>query len=181
MKLPVRLAALTLCALALPALAGPAAAQAEDPASDEAPARPSKASIAVMPFTYSREVLDVDDDHVRVAVREFETSAFTNKFITALVNTRKFDVVERSRIDELMDEMEMSESGLMDTARAVRAGQVVGADYILMGEITVFAITVEWSRIPNTTRHSRKVTAQIVVDMRIVDTRTSRIVAAERG
>jgi hypothetical protein len=97
------------------------------------------------------------------------------------VQTRKFDVVERQRVDKLLDEMQMSESGIMDPARAVEAGRVVGADYVLTGEISVFNVTTEWNEIPNTSRLSRKLTALIIVDMRIVDTRTSRVVSADKG
>lgn len=174
------LAAATLVAL----LAGPAKAQdAETPPAPEAPAPagPKKASLAVMPFTFSAETLEQKGDEVRLAIRQFETSALTNKFITALVTTRKFDVVERQRVDTIISEMQMSESGLMDPARAARAGKMIGADYFLMGELSVFTVNVTWRRIPNTTKLSRTITAQIIVDMRIVDTRTSRIVSADKG
>jgi curli biogenesis system outer membrane secretion channel CsgG len=175
------LAAATLVAL----LAAPAQAQDAEtpPAAPEAPAPagPKKASLAVMPFTFSAETLEQKGDEVRLAIRQFETSALTNKFITALVTTRKFDVVERQRVDTIISEMQMSESGLMDPARAARAGKMIGADYFLMGELSVFTVNVTWRRIPNTTKLSRTITAQIIVDMRIVDTRTSRIVSADKG
>lgn len=177
-------AAALIAAMTAPAWAqgGPEAEGQQDGAGQpQAPAGPKKASLAVMPFTFSAEVLEQKGDEVRLAVRQFETSALTNKFITALVNTRKFDVVERQRVDDLIGEMQMAESGLMDAARAARAGQMIGADYFLMGELSVFTINVTWRRIPNTTKFSRLITAQIIVDMRIVDTRTSRIVAADKG
>jgi curli biogenesis system outer membrane secretion channel CsgG len=179
------LAAATLIALTV------APAQAQDPAQDNgqqqpapeapAPAGPKKASLAVMPFTFSAAVLEQKGDEVRVAMRTFETTALTNKFVTALVTTRKFDVVERSRVDTIISELQMSETGLMDPARAARAGKMIGADYFLMGELSVFTVSVNWRRIPNTTKLSRTVTANIIVDMRIVDTRTSRIVSADKG
>jgi curli biogenesis system outer membrane secretion channel CsgG len=171
---------LMLMALAGPALAQEAGAPANPPPPQQ-PAAPSKASLAIMPFTFNVEVLQQQGDDIRLAIRTFETSAFTNKFITALVNTRKFDIVERSRVDELVNEMQMSESGLMDARRAARAGQMIGADYFLMGEISVFTINVLWRPIPSTTRFTRTITSQIIVDMRIVDTRTSRVVAADKG
>jgi curli biogenesis system outer membrane secretion channel CsgG len=145
------------------------------------PSGPQKASLAVMPFSFSTETLHQDGDDVKLLRQQFETSALTNKFITALVNTHKFDIIERQRVDELIGEMQMSESGLMDPSRAAKAGKMIGADFFLMGEISVFAVNVEWRRIPNTSKWSRLITAQIIVDMRIVDTRTSRIVAADRG
>ncbi|MCW8138650.1 MAG: hypothetical protein KIT58_07080 [Planctomycetota bacterium] len=172
----------TLVAAAL-AAALTAPAWAQSPEAPEAPAAPAtkKASLAVMPFTFSTETLRQQGDEVRMALRQFETSTLTNKFITALVNTRKFDVVERQRVQTLLDEFQMDQGGLMDPARAARAGKMIGADYFLMGEISVFTVNVVWRPIPNTSKHSRTITAQIIVDMRIVDTRTSRIVAADKG
>lgn len=184
-----------LLALTAPALAqdveepqdqpSPAAspeAQPSPAASPEAPQPNAKASLAVLPFTFASETLrKYRDGVVRLAIDQFETSAFTNKFVTALVQTRKFDIVERQRVDKLLDEMQMGESGLQDPARVVQAGKMIGADYVLTGEISVFNIQVEWNEIPNTGRLSRKVTSLIIVDMRIVDTRTSRVVSADKG
>src|SRR5690606_1142132 len=114
--------------LALLALAPAAWAQEQ-----EGP--PRKASLAVMPFTFSAEVLRRLDGETRLTVEQFETSAFTNKFVTALVKTRKFDVVERQKMDRLLDEMELGDAGISDPKTAVKAGKVLGADFFLMGEI----------------------------------------------
>ena len=173
------LTAATLVAL----LAAPTWAQDPPPAPqpEQPAAGTKKASLAVMPFTFTAEVLEQKGDEIRLAVKQFETSALTNKFITALVNTRKFDIIERQRVDDLISEMQMSESGLMNPARAAKAGQMIGADYFLMGELSVFTVNVNWRPIPNTSKFNRTVTAQIIVDMRIVDTRTSKIVAADKG
>jgi TolB-like protein len=152
-----------LC-LGLAALAAPASAQQQS----------NKVTVAVAPFTF----------HTNVAAppgTALETSQLTNKFVTALVNTHKFDVVERERVDQLIGEMQMSESGLMDPARAAQAGHTLGADYFLMGEISVFTLTTTVRQVPNTSRWNRQEDLRLILDMRIVDTRTSRIVAAEKG
>jgi curli biogenesis system outer membrane secretion channel CsgG len=176
-KLLTRVAFVALLAVT-PAWAQGTGSEAAPPAPQTGP---TKASLAVMPFTFSAAVLEQKGDDVQVVLKQFETSALTNKFITALVNTRKFDVVERSRIDTILAEHQMTQSGLMDTARAVQAGKMIGADFMLMGEVTVFAITVTWRPIPNTSKWSREVTSQIIVDMRIVETKTSKIVSADKG
>lgn len=153
----------------------PAPAPAPDP-------KPQKASIAVTPFTFSAVVRERDHDgDWGWVLKNFETTAFTNKFVTALVQTRKFDVVERSRVDEALKEVQMTQGGLMDPARAIKAGRMIGADYLLMGEISVFEVTSHWLQVPNTSRWSCTVTGRIIVDMRIVDSRTSRVVSADAG
>lgn len=144
--------------------------------------KPQKASIAVTPFTFSALVRERDHEgDWGWVLKNFETTAFTNKFVTALVQTRKFDVVERSRVDEALKEVQMTQGGLMDPARAVKAGRMIGADYLLMGEISVFEVTSTWLQVPNTSRWSCTVTGRIIVDMRIVDSRTSRVVSADAG
>jgi len=133
-----------------------------------------KATIAVAPFTFHRDVRAQPG-------AELETGTLTNKFVTALVQTRKFDVVERSRVDELMDEMALGDSGVVDPTRAVEAGRVLGADYFLMGEVSVFTLTTRVQHVKIADRWQRQEELTLIVDMRIVDTRTSRIVAAEQG
>lgn len=179
-----------LAALVLPALAAaPLRAQDEPPpptsppaaAPEEAPAPPTKASLAVMPFNYTAELLEREDGVLRLAVRTLTTSAFTNKFVTALVKTRKFDVVERQRVDDILNEVQLSQSGMTSKQRAIKAGQMIGADYFLTGEISVFSITTTWAEIPFTKKSQRTIEARIIVDMRIVDTRSSKVVAADKG
>lgn len=164
-------------------LSVPAFAQDGDKPQPEAPdPKPSKASLAVLPFTFATAVLERDrDGDWGWAIKNFETTAFTNKFVTALVNTRKFDIVERQRIDDLLKEMQLTTTGITDPKRAVKAGQAIGADYVLMGEISVFEILATWMQVPGTTRWSVTLTGRIIVDMRIVDSRTSRVVAADKG
>lgn len=158
----------------------PPPAQPEQPPAE--PAKPTKASLAVVPFTFAAIVRERDrDGDWGWVLKNFETTAFTNKFITALVQTRKFDIVERSRVDEALKEVQMTQGGLMDPARAVKAGKMIGADYLLMGEISVFEVTSHWLQVPNTSRWSVTVTGRIIVDMRIVDSRTSRVVSADKG
>ena len=64
---------------------------------------PAKASIAVLKFNI---------EGVRYGIpQEFETAILRDKLITSLVKTRKFNVVERARLDKVIKEQEFSESG----------------------------------------------------------------------
>jgi curli biogenesis system outer membrane secretion channel CsgG len=147
-----------------------------------APPAPKKATLAVLPFTFTKAVHDRRHGETDLVLKEFQTSLLTAKFITALVATRKFDVVERARVDELIDEIRRGDAGLQDPARAIKAGKQLGADYFLMGDISVFSVTATpLKRIPTTSRFTRDVITQVIVDMRIVDARTSKVVAAEKG
>lgn len=59
--------------------------------------------------------------------------------ITAeLLNARKFELVERSQIYRVMDELKLGMSGLVDEKHAKSAGRMLGADAVIIGEITSF-------------------------------------------
>ena len=76
----------------------------------------------------------------------------------------------------------MGDTGLMDPSRAVKAGKLVGADYFLTGQISFFVASETIKANPYVEgRYMHDCALQIRVDMRIVDTRTSKIVAAEVG
>ena len=136
-----------------------------------------------MKFSYNEVVTKTEDGVTNKYMHEFETSASTNKFVTAIVNTRKFDVrSDRDKLDKIMQEQQFGESGMTDPARAVKAGKLIGADYFLSGQISFFSVSQKTIENPYAKgNYSHTVTAEIVCDMRIVDTRTGKIVSADKG
>jgi curli biogenesis system outer membrane secretion channel CsgG len=55
-----------------------------------------------------------------------------------LVNGGKFDVIDRSHIDKTLDEHKLGVSGEVDPASAITAGRLVGAHYLVVGNIVQF-------------------------------------------
>lgn len=55
--------------------------------------------------------------------------------VTDLSQTDRLTVLERSRVQLLLDEMELSESGLVDPALAVRSGRLLGAARVVQGSM----------------------------------------------
>lgn len=108
-----------------------------------------------------------------------ETSALTDKFITAIVKTNKINVVERDRMDSMMNEFKLTESGITDSKQSEKAGKVLGADYLLHGTISLFTASVKYDPIPYTERFNKIAEAQMAVDIRLVETETGKIVVAE--
>lgn len=160
----------------------PAPKKDEDAKPAEKPTAPQKASVAVMKFSYVESVLKTEDGCTKRYLHEFDTSILTNKFVTALVATRKFDVVDRDKLDKVIQEQQYGDSGAMDPARCVKAGKIIGADYFITGAISYFVVGQKSIENPYARGNwTHEVTAEIVVDMRIVDTRTSKIVSADKG
>ncbi|MEO8604706.1 MAG: CsgG/HfaB family protein [bacterium] len=90
-----------------------------------------KATIAVLPFDISSGAAAADD----------ETMLFTDALVRALVNARKFVVVDRARLQRLRKEQRFTASGLVEPSSRVRAGALLGAQYLVLG--TVRDLTVE--------------------------------------
>jgi curli biogenesis system outer membrane secretion channel CsgG len=94
-------------------------------------------------------------DKPRIAVLEFENkansgwhwwsdrgaAAMQDVFVTELVKSGKFRVIDRERLDALMREKNLSLSGDVDPSTAVRAGQLLGVEYFLVGSVTEYGAT----------------------------------------
>lgn len=59
--------------------------------------------------------------------------------ITDLANDEAFDVVERSRLEELIGELELQQTRRIDKSTAVKVGKLMGARYLVKGNIMMFA------------------------------------------
>ncbi|RIK71469.1 hypothetical protein DCC62_21790 [candidate division KSB1 bacterium] len=59
--------------------------------------------------------------------KSFQSGAFTNIF----------RVVERSQIQQVMNELQLSQTGVVDEASAAQVGRVLGVDAIVMGNVNV--------------------------------------------
>jgi TolB-like protein len=53
--------------------------------------------------------------------------------ITAFSEVEAFKIVERSKLSELLEEMALGQSGAIDEASAQKVGNLVGAQYIVLG------------------------------------------------
>jgi TolB-like protein len=109
------------------------------------------------------------DDVPRVAVLDFSSfmmgeggaSVNLGKAIAAMLVTEfaerpGLQVVERQRINALLDEQDLAASGRLDQDDAVEIGRLLGAQYILLGQVT-------------------SILDELRMDIRAVDVETSEI------
>jgi curli biogenesis system outer membrane secretion channel CsgG len=142
----------------------PAPAQSE-------PAPVEKCSIAILDFT-------IHTSNVPAFHRQFDTNLLTDKLISALAQTRKFRIVERERVDNLLKEFKLSDQGFTSKQSAVDAGHMLGADYLAFGSISDMSVGARTEDIPYTREQSTTVSGRLSSDTRVVDSRTGEIVAA---
>ncbi|MFN2426506.1 MAG: CsgG/HfaB family protein, partial [Candidatus Binatia bacterium] len=129
-------------------------------------ARANKATIAVLPF------------EVGAAQSPIETSVLIDAFNRVLVNSRKFTVVDRARVDRTRREQKFGRSGLVSAASAASVGRLLGAQFLVMG--TLLDYTIEPPReMAYGSGWMRPV--RISVNVQVVDASSGQIVAARRA
>lgn len=67
--------------------------------------------------------------------------ALADLVTTNIVNTGKFDVLERQHIDHTLNEHHFDASGEVDPATAISAGRLVGAHFLIQGNVLQFEQT----------------------------------------
>jgi len=81
-------------------------------------------------------------------------------FITALVKTGRFDVVERAMLKKILEEQKMGLTGIIDEKTATKLGKILGVKVIISGSVMKLQNIME-------------------VNARIIDVETASIIAAE--
>ena len=145
-----RVAAIAVAALAA-SLAVPSFVRAQQSmaAPPAAPAADSRPTLAVLYFTNSALLGGTDFQPLSKGMAEM--------LITELSQNTGIRVVERDRLQALLEEQNLSTSGRVDQESAIRVGKVLGAQHLLMGtfiidprhnmRIVVRAVNTETSQI----------------------------------
>jgi curli biogenesis system outer membrane secretion channel CsgG len=127
----------------------------------------------------------------RLAVSRFEDrtgsgyhslgEGIADMLITALVKSGKFIVIERQEIERVLQEQQFGGSGMVTPETAPKVGQILGAELFIVGSVSEFGqkennISGGMSMLGGGI--SRK-QSRAVVDIRLINTTTGEIVAAE--
>ncbi len=103
----------------------------------------------------------------------------TDILITELVKTGKFIVVERDKLDKIMAEQKLGESGAIDPNTAAKMGKILGLNAIVTGSISQFGVKKEGKDFIVT--QSKQQIVECTVDIRVVDTETGQVLLADSG
>jgi len=107
---------------------------------------------------------------------------------TELFNTNRFIVLERQEIGAVTAEQDLARSGRVQPGTGAATGLIEGAELLVKGSITEFEPNYQGGGLGVIRIHRRHPggaglrigQAHIAIDMRVIDARTSRIVAAMR-
>jgi curli biogenesis system outer membrane secretion channel CsgG len=113
-----------------------------------------------------------------------------DQMATALFNSNRYIVLERQNLDVVLYEQDLGDSGRVRQDTAAAIGEIEGAELLITGAITEFQANSEGTQASGSTFLGgaldgvfgaitggyRK--AHMAIDVRVIDARTSRIVAA---
>ena len=135
--------------------------------------------IAVLPF-------DDSSVHDRWWGNNWDVGkGISDEFTTELLNTKKFRLIERERINKVIEEQNFGQSGRVDIKSAAKIGKILGVDFLVMGRVTEFS-----SKSTGISGLSRKkgfglgvksTNAIVAIDARLVDTTTAEIITSATG
>ncbi|NQT86350.1 hypothetical protein HQ560_06265 [bacterium] len=131
----------------------------------------------------------------RIAVISFEDKSakgyarigdgMAEMLTTELVNTNRFLVYERQQLGAVMAEQDLATSGRIQSGTEAPTGQIHGAELLVTGAVTAFepnyqggSVGLIAPRLPLGLGVSGK-QAYMAIDLRIIDARTSRILAVQ--
>jgi len=104
-----------------------------------------------------------------------DVDTFRAMLETALANTNKFELIERSRIGDLISEQALSAGGI--TQGSGQIGGISGVDYLIYGSIT--KLGVETNEFNLGDYQSASADGVMSVDLRVVDVNTGSIKISE--
>ena len=84
-----------------------------------------------------------------------------------IIQTNKFDPLDRSQLQRLLDEIKFNQTALVDPSTAAQYGKMVGAQYLVLGVVT------------GLTNTGNEMTAHL--SLRMIEVETARIYLAGRG
>ena len=94
-----------------------------------------KKRVAVLSFETGA---DAQQTAQKLGVRDDLGLTLSNLMVNEIAGAGKVQVVERSALDRVLKEQNLSNSDRLDNTTAARIGKIVGVDAILIGSVTQF-------------------------------------------
>jgi len=104
----------------------------------------------------------------------------SDMLVTELVNSGRFSVVERERLDEVLQEQNLTIEGVVDAATAARIGKILGVQLFVFGTVTQFSLDSKIISLPVIGEFAEW-WARCEINVRLVNVETSEIMAAVTG
>ncbi|MBN2640439.1 MAG: hypothetical protein JXR78_02175 [Victivallales bacterium] len=134
-------------------------------------------TIAILPFKVGANTSISEIGQVRIT-REIVENEFTNQLTEFLVRSRKFNVLNRTDINRIMDENKLTESEWAQPGQEQRVGKLLVADYLVTGNINRLEFNLIKQNIKITGETAPRLVATFKTQYRITEVATGKVVAA---
>ena len=104
---------------------------------------------------------------------------FTNTLISSLANTKRFDIIDRQELDQLLTEEQATLMREGDTLPSA-IGSLVGADYLILGAVTVFSVVDKEIKLPGSSKIFKKKVGVVEGNIRITDVATGVVLESRK-
>lgn len=130
-------------------------------------------SLIALPCEAAQKVVAIMPIKNNVNTRYSSVAAktMTDELINVFVNSGMYTVVERGQLDQVIGEMGFSSTGMVDSNSVIEIGKLSGAQYILVGNVSM--ADVYQSVIPLTTIKTFR--AKVGMIYRLIDAKTGKI------
>jgi curli biogenesis system outer membrane secretion channel CsgG len=114
----------------------------------------------------------------------------TQMLTTALAARPEFTVVERTQLDKVAAEQQLGASGRVEAKSAASVGKLLGAQALITGDITEFTykqssagskLSILKAVDSKLGAKLDRITAQVAIDLRIIDATTGAVISSVRG
>ena len=163
-------AALTLCLL-VSCVGGHAQGAAAQTA--QAPVE----AVAQPPGAPGKMVVTIGDFKNKSGVNGQYFDTLIDRITNAIVNTRKFEVVDQARLGELLAQHKLADSGISNPADAPKQGKIKSAGFKLYG--TVLSLGATNMAVSGDGFAGKKVTAEVELNVRFSEVETGAAVASK--
>jgi TolB-like protein len=128
-----------------------------------------KTGVGIMPFTYVNGAADPKDVN---SIQETVTNAF--------VKTKRFNIVDRTKMDALKKEKELQKSEDFIDGNVIAQGMSLGANNLISGHvISAKAERMETTPDPKTGQVTISYKAKLSIQLKVIDVATGQVITSE--
>lgn len=92
-----------------------------------------KPYVAVFPFKET----NIRTEHTKIG------ETLSEMLTTALIQTNRFNVMERAQLQKVLEEQSLGQTGTLDSETAVEVGKLIGVEAVVMGSVSQLKSVIE--------------------------------------
>ncbi len=130
-----------------------------------------KMVIGILPFTYVSGAANFQD-----------VNSISEAVVTSFVKTKRFNIVDRSKLDEVTAEKQLQKSADFVDGTVADQGKSMGAQFLISGHVNSASKSEEWktrTKLDGTTERYMAVDAQVSFTCKVIDVSTGQVINSE--